>query len=206
MINKDGLYSGLDEVIFHLQKMPGIGQKSAARIAFHLLDMGVSDVNALAQSISDLRNKMFPCGRCGFPISTEKDAQCHFCDDKQRNQIQICIVEKPQDILSIEKTGIYQGLYHSIGGLVSPLDGVDLEDLRIESLLQRVRAENISEILFALSPTMEGEATALYIAQQLKTQKQVKTQRLSLGLPMGTSIEYADSITLSRAILSRIEF
>lgn len=191
----------LNNLIQILGRLPGLGPKSASRIAFYLLESERGEALALADSLRQMAENTRPCDRCGFP---KEEESCSFCDDSQRSNESVCIVERPQDILSIEKTGMYGGHYHSLGGLLSPVEGVELEDLRIESLWRRFEADAFGEALLALSPTMEGEATALYLAKKLK-EKGIKTMRLSLGIPMGSSIEFADTLSLSRAIAGRIE-
>jgi recombination protein RecR len=202
-MNREVSYSpGLLNLIRELKKLPGLGYKSAARIAFHILNMKQEEALSLSEAIRLFRLNTSPCTRCGFPLD---EPHCFFCDNPKRDKLQICIVEKAQDILSIEKTAVYRGQYHSLGGVLSPLDGIEINDLRFQELLQRVQVGNFREAILAISPTMQGEATALYIGEKLK-EHGIRTLRLSLGLPVGTDLEFADSLTLSRAITSRTEF
>lgn len=192
----------LNHLIQSLSRLPGIGPKSARRIAFHLLETPAEQARELVDAIQNVKEKLKPCNRCAFPIEGEL---CLFCDDDQREKGQICIVEKSQDILSIEKTGVYHGHYHSLGALLSPLDGIEAADIRFYELMQRIDQGNFSEAVLALNPTTEGEATTHFIAQALK-EKGLRTMRISFGLAMGSEIEFADGLSLARSLSGRIDF
>lgn len=192
----------LERLVYFLSTLPGVGPKSARRIAFHILNIKKEDALGFADAIRDFVLKTRPCSRCGFPTT---GTSCLFCDNPKRNNELICVVEKAQDILNIENTHIYHGHYHVLGGLISPIDGIEIGDLRLKELIFRIEKENFREALLALSPNMEGEVTSLYLGEKLK-EKGLKTFRLSLGLPMGADLEFTDSLTLSRAISSSVEF
>jgi len=191
----------LKRLIQSLGQLPGIGPKTARRLAFYIMEMPVEQSRVLAQTIENVKEKLKPCPLCAFPVETN---QCPFCSNHRRHPEQICIVEKAQDIINIENTGIYQGHYHSLGGLISPLDGIDLASLRYRELLLRLEQNHFQEAIIALNPTTEGEATSLTLSMELK-QRGLRTMRISLGLPMGTEIEFADALTLSRALSGRVE-
>jgi len=194
----------LEQLIEELKHLPGIGPKSAQRLAFHLLRQPESDVERLAQTILTTRTSLHSCSRCHNLTDQE---ECHLCTSTTRNRDQICLVETAQDILSIEKTGDFDGLYHVLGGALSPLHGVGPEQLNIQSLLTRLQVDNDSgtqEIIVATNPNAEGEATALYLAKLLKPLG-VRVTRLAMGLPAGSELGYTDSITMSRALEGRRE-
>lgn len=198
----------LARLIRELCKLPGIGEKSAARLAFHLLKGEKEDALELAESIGKLRQEMGLCPGC-FGLSevdprVGEEAMCRICQDSRREREKICVVEEPADMLAVEKSEEYKGLYHVLHGAISPLDGVGPEALRMKELVRRVEGNQIQEVIVATNPTVEGEATALYISKVLKPLG-VKVTRIARGLPMGGDLEYADAVTLGKAIEGRRE-
>jgi recombination protein RecR len=183
-------------------KLPGIGMKTAARLAYHVMRMSKEEAESFAEAIKNVHGSLKECAVCrNF---TDKDI-CPLCGNPRRDQNTICVVELPKDIESFEKTGEYHGVYHVLHGLLSPMDGVSAEDLRVRELLARVTDGNDrTEVIMAMSPTVEGEATAMYLAKLLKPFG-VKVSRLALGIPVGASLEYTDSVTLFRALQNRNE-
>ena len=190
----------VEQLIIELSKLPGIGRRSAQRIAFFMLRRPREDAAALAQAIIDVKDKIRFCRQC---FNFTEDELCVFCRDARRDASVICVVEEPSDIIAIEKGGDYRGLYHVLGGALSPLDGVDPEHLRIKELTQRIEAGGVEEVIFATNPNTTGESTAMYIAEELRGR--VKVTRLASGLPVGADLEYADEATVSRALLGRRE-
>ncbi|MEE9553120.1 MAG: recombination mediator RecR [candidate division Zixibacteria bacterium] len=188
----------LDNLIEALSSLPGIGKKSAARLAFHLLKRPLDDSEEIAKRIVDARRNLKPCALCGN--LTEGD-QCDICADNTRDQSVICVVEEPSDVSAIESAGGFRGGYHVLGGALSPLDGIGPENLNIELLKRRVE-EGVREIILATNPSTEGEATAAYISSILKN-VDVKISRIARGLPAGGSLEFADKTTLARAMENR---
>ena len=191
----------VERLITELSKLPSIGPKSAQRIAFHVVRGKPDDALGLAEALREVKEKIKPCKRC---FNLTESEECGICRDARRDPAVICAVEDPYDIGSIERTGEYRGLYHVLGGALSPLDGVDPEDLRIAELLERVESEGTKEIVVATNPNTTGEATALYIAQELEG-KPVRVTALASGLPVGGDLEYADEVTLGRAFAGRRE-
>jgi len=191
----------LENLIEKLCGLPGIGPKSAQRIAFHLLSIPREEAIALARAVVDLKEKVRFCGTC-FNIS-EGEA-CGICLDERREGSVICVVEEPRDVLAVERTGRFKGRYHVLGGAISPIDGIGPEELRFRELLGRLQGGSVTEIIVATNPNAEGEATALYIAQLVKPIG-VKVTRIASGLPVGGDLEYADEITLGRAMDGRTE-
>jgi len=192
----------INRLIQELSKLPGIGPKSAQRIAFHLLRAPEEQSKLLAEAILSLKQKITLCSIC-FNV-TESDP-CPICSSDQRDRSQICIVEQPQDILALEHTGIYRGLYHVLHGAISPTEGIGSEDIRIKELLRRLEDGSVKEVILATNPNLEGEQTAMYLSR-LISPLGIKVTRLARGLPFGTELEYADDITLTRAIEGRQEF
>ena len=192
--------NSLERLITALAKLPGLGRKSAARLAYHLLRVDPSYVRALAADLVALRERIRPCLICGAYTEAE---HCRICSDPTRDAINVCVVEQPQDVETIEATGEFRGRYHVLMGVLSPLDGVGPEDLRIDRLLQRVREDGVREVIVATNPTVEGEATALLLAKQLKAVG-VVTSQLAHGLPVGSDLEYSDRLTVSRALRGRV--
>lgn len=188
----------LDDLIEAFSSLPGIGRKSAARLAFFLLKRPVEDSRDIAQRIVNARESLKPCKICG---NLADSAKCDICGDNSRDSSLICVVEEPSDVTAIESTGEYRGLYHVLGGALSPLDGVGPDDLNISSLKKRI-GEGPVEIILATNPTTEGEATASYLLSILSG-KNIKLTRIARGLPAGGSLEYADKNTLARALENR---
>lgn len=184
-----------------LQSLPGIGKKSAERIAFHILSKPIAGEKIL-HSLEKVLSEIKFCGKCGN-ISTE--TLCHICASPERDRTVICVVEKPMDVFAIERSNSFNGLYHVLGGLLSPLDNVYPKDININSLIKRVKTEGVTEIIIATNPTTEGEATAIYIEENLKNNG-LKITRIARGIPFGTDIDFADDLTLSRALEDRQEF
>lgn len=190
----------LENCIHELSKLPGIGAKSASRIAFYLLKTPKPNVDALVSAINQLKDNIRYCEECGG-ISDE--AVCSVCSDYERDKSTLCVVEEPEDMLSIEKSGAFNGLYHVLGGVISPLDGVGPEELSINKLVERCKS-GIKEVIIATNPTIEGDATALYIASLLKP-LHIKVMRIAHGLPVGSDLEFVDAPTLAKSITGRRE-
>jgi recombination protein RecR len=191
----------VERLIIELSKLPSIGPKSAQRIAFHVVRGRPDDARALADALREVKERITPCKRC---FNLTEAEECDICTDSRRDQSVICVVEDPYDIGPIERTGEYRGLYHVLGGALSPLDGIEPEDLRIAELVERVEREGTKEIVIATNPNTTGEATALFIAQELKDMP-VRVTALASGLPVGGDLEYADEVTLGRAFAGRRE-
>ena len=191
----------VERLITELSKLPSVGPKSAQRIAFHVIRGRPDDARALADALREVKERIRPCRRCYNLTEAE---ECDICTDTRRDQSVICVVEDPYDIGPIERTGEYRGLYHVLGGALSPLDGIEPEDLRIAELVERVGKEGTKEIVVATNPNTTGEATALFIAQELKDMP-VRVTALASGLPVGGDLEYADEVTLGRAFAGRRE-
>lgn len=189
----------VERLITELSKLPSIGPKSAQRIAFHVVRGSGEDAYGLAEALREVKDRIHPCKRC-FNLTEEEE--CDICRDARRDSAVICAVEDPYDIGSIEKTGEYRGLYHVLGGSLSPLDGIEPEDLRIAELVERVKQEGTEEIVVATNPNTTGEATALYISEEVK-ELGVRVTALASGLPVGGDLEYADEVTLGRAFAGR---
>jgi recombination protein RecR len=186
-------------VIDEFHKLPGIGPKSAQRLTYHLLRIPHDDAVALAQAIIELKERTVLCSTC--QNVTESDP-CGICGDNGRDRTAICVVEEPLDILAVERTRGFHGLYHVLHGVISPMDGIGPDDLKINELLTRLRSGNVVEVIMATNPNLEGEATAMYVSRLL-TPMGIRVTRLARGLPMGSDLEYADDVTLSRAIENR---
>ena len=191
----------LQQLIDELARLPGIGRKSAQRLAFHLLSTERTDAERLAAAITDMREKVRLCVRCFNVTDTE---QCSICRDLRRDPTVLCVVERAQDIVVVEKTQEFQGRYHVLGGSISPIEGIGPDQLRMRELVQRVEDEGVAEVIAATNPTVEGDTTALYVARLLKPLG-VKVTRLASGLPVGGDLDYADEITLGRALAGRQE-
>lgn len=198
----------LARVIQELSRLPGIGEKTAARLAFHILKANKDDVMRLSDSIAKLRQEMGLCRRCfGFSeITPQNDdiALCSICRNAEREADKICVVEEPADLIAVEKSQEYRGLYHVIHGTISPLDGIGPDALRIKELLERLRDSSVKEVIVATNPTMNGEATALYLSKVIKPMG-VAVTRIARGLPMGGDLEYTDAVTLGKALEGRRE-
>jgi recombination protein RecR len=189
----------MEKLIAEFTKLPGIGPKSAERIVMHILKSPRENAASLAESVIKLKDTIGFCKDC-FNLS--EGEVCHICSDPQRDKTTVLVVESPKDILAIEKTGAYRGLYHVLLGAISPLDGIGPDDLKIKELLRRIRSDKIKEVILATDADTEGETTALYLSQLLKSQG-VKTSRIAYGLPVGSHLEYADQATLARALEGR---
>jgi recombination protein RecR len=192
------LSPAVDNLVAQLTRLPGIGTRTAQRLAFHLLAVGADEAHALAGAIVEVKARVRPCRECG---NLTEEELCGVCLDTRRDRTVICVVEQPADVLSLERTHEYRGLYHVLGGALSPLDGVDPGDLRVAGLLERVDRGDIREVVLATNPTMTGEATAAYIADRVR--ERVTVTRLASGLPVGGDLEYADEVTLGRALAGR---
>ncbi len=189
----------LDDLVARFAKLPGIGKKSAIRIAYYILRTDVSFAAGLASAIAGVRGKVRTCSECGN--YTEEDP-CPICGDPARDTGVICVVEQPQDVTVLESTGEFRGLYHVLMGVLSPLDGVGPGDLTIGRLMDRIKTHAVREIILATNPTVEGDTTALYVVKLLESSG-VKVSRLALGLPVGGDLEYADRLTLARSLRGR---
>lgn len=188
----------VDRLIAELGKLPGIGRRTAQRLAFHILRSSDDDAFALAAAIREVKEQIGLCETC---FNLAEGPVCEVCADPRRNREMICVVEEPQDVIPIERTGEYRGLYHVLGGALSPIDGIDPSDLKIEELVARVDAGGVEEIVIATNPTTTGEATAHHIGERLRGR--VTLTRLASGLPVGADLEHADEVTLGRALTGR---
>jgi recombination protein RecR len=194
------LSPSVDNLVAQLTRLPGIGSRTAQRLAFHLLQVSTQEANALAEAIVEVKERVRFCRECG---NLTEEELCSICQDARRDHSLICVVEQPVDLLSLERTAEFRGLYHVLGGSLSPLDGVEPEHLRIDELLARVSRNGVTEVVLATNPNMTGEATAAYLADRLRGR--VKVTRLASGLPVGGDLEYADEVTLGRAYAGRRE-
>jgi recombination protein RecR len=192
----------LEAVITELTRLPGLGRKSAQRIAFHLLRSPETDAKKLAQSILDLKARVEDCRICGNVTETQP---CAICADTRRDGSILCVVEQPMDVLALERTGEFRGAYHVLKGSLSPIDGIGPEQLKLSELIERVKTGNVSEVIVATNPTAQGEATALYIARLLQNAPGVRVTRIARGVPMGSDLEFSDQVTLARALSGRKE-
>ena len=192
------LSPAVENLVTQLTRLPGIGRRTAQRLAFHVLSIRAEDAHELARAIDEVKERVRFCRECG---NLTEEEVCVVCADPRRERSIICVVEQPVDVLSVERTGEYRGLYHVLGGALSPLDGVEPSDLRIEDLVRRVAADGVTEVVVATNPTMTGEATAAYLADRLRGD--VEVTRLASGLPVGGDLEYADEVTLGRALAGR---
>lgn len=188
-------------LIEQFQKFPAVGPKSAQRMAFYLLKMPKNEVEKLAQSIIEAKENTFACETC-FNMSSSNP--CEICQSTSRDRETVCVVAETKDLIAIEKTNEYKGLYHVLQGLISPIDGIGAEDIRIKELLHRLAQEDVKEVILALSPSVEGEATSLYLNKLIKPFG-IKITRIAFGLPVGADLEYADEITLAKALEGRRE-
>jgi recombination protein RecR len=200
------LSPSVDNLVAQLSRLPGIGQRTAQRLAFHLLSTGKEEALALASAIGEVKERVRFCSVCG---NLTEDELCAICLDQRRDRGVVCVVEQPVDVISLERTHEYRGLYHVLGGSLSPLDGVEPEHLRIDELIRRVGEGGIEEVVLATNPNMTGEATATYVAERLRRATNggpgVRVTRLASGLPVGGDLEYADEVTLGRALAGRRE-
>jgi len=189
----------VQDLIDALRRLPGIGYKSAQRLAFHLLKAPAEEAHGLADAIIAAKQKVAICKTC-FNVS--EGEQCNFCRDPKRDGTVVCVVEEPGDIIAIERTQEFRGRYHVLGGHISPMDGIGPDDLRIRELLQRVGTGEVKEVILCTNPTVEGEATAIYLAGLIRP-LDVRVTRIASGLPVGGDLEYADEVTLGRALEGR---
>jgi recombination protein RecR len=190
----------VDNLIAQLSRLPGIGTRTAQRLAFHLLRVSKEEAFALADAIREVKERIGFCRECG---NFTEEELCSICQDARRDRSVICVVEQPADLLSLERTHEFRGVYHVLGGALSPLDGIEPKDLRIDELVQRVEQNGVAEVVLATNPNMTGEATAAYLADRLRDRTRVT--RLASGLPVGGDLEYADEVTLGRALSGRRE-
>jgi recombination protein RecR len=194
------LYEGpVQDLIDELGRLPGVGPKSAQRIAFHLLKVEPADAERLARAIHEVKAKVHFCKVC---FNVAEGELCRICRDPRRDPSLVCVVEEPRDLVAIERTQEFKGRYHVLGGAISPIEGIGPDDLRIRELLRRLESEGVGEVILATNPNIEGEATAMYLARLL-TPLGVRVTRIASGLPVGGDLEYADEITLGRAFAGR---
>ena len=189
----------ISRLIQELARLPGIGEKTASRLALHILRSSKESAEALSRAILEVKEKIRLCSRC-FNL-TDQDL-CRICQDARRNQEVVCVVSGPEDLMALERSGGYQGLYHVLHGVLSPLEGIGPQDLRLEELLTRLRAGKIQEVILATNPSVEGEATAQYLSQVIKPLG-VRVTRIARGVPMGGDLQYIDQVTLSKALENR---
>lgn len=192
----------LDEAVHQLSRLPGIGRKTALRLALHILRQDEEMAVSLGSAIMSMRRDMHYCSRCHNVSETEV---CAICSNPRRDYATVCVVENVKDVITVESTGQHRGLYHVLGGLISPLEGISPADIEIDSLVERVKAEQVREVILALSPTMEGDTTNFYIFRRLQ-ELPVKVTMLARGLSIGADLEYTDELTLGRSIQQRILF
>ena len=191
----------VSRLIEEFNKLPGIGPKSAARLAYHLLRMPEAEARSLAEAIIAVKEKIVLCSICQ---NISESDPCAICRSERRDQSKVCVVEEPLDILALERTGQYQGLYHVLHGVISPMEGIGPDDLKIRELLERLKSGKVEEVILATNPNLEGEATAMYL-QRLLSPLGVRITSLARGLPVGGDLEYADEVTLGRALEGRRE-
>ena len=194
------LSPAVENLVAQLTRLPGVGTRTAHRLAFHLLRVPKDEAQALAAAIDDVKERVRFCSECG---NLTEEERCEICRDERRDRALVCVVEQPADLVSLERTHEYRGLYHVLGGSLSPIDGVEPEHLRIDELMGRVERNGIQEVVLATNPNMTGEATAAYLADRLRGR--VRVTRLASGLPVGGELEYADEVTLGRALAGRRE-
>ena len=196
------MYEGaIQDLIDELGRLPGVGPKSAQRIAFHILSADPADVKRLATALHRVKELVRFCVTC---FNVAESERCRICRDPRRTDEVLCVVEEPKDVVAVERTGEFRGRYHVLGGAISPLDGIGPDDLRVRELLERVQRNGVTEVILATNPNLEGNATAMYIAALLKPSG-VRVTRLASGLPVGGDLEYADEVTLSQALEGRRE-
>lgn len=196
------VYTGsITRLIEEFSKLPGVGKKTAQRLAFHVVNMNVNDVEALSKAIIDAKREIKYCSICCNITDTDP---CSMCSNKSRDTNVICVVEDPRDVAAMERTREFKGQYHVLNGVISPMDGIGPEMLKIKELIQRLSNQDVKEIIMATNPTIEGEATAMYIARLVKPMG-IKVTRIAHGLPVGGDLEYADEVTISKALEGRRE-
>ncbi len=192
----------LQDVVGELTKLPGIGKRTALRLSLHILKMESDSVGDMTRSISDFRNKINYCGECN---NLSDDPICPICQDSRRDRSTICVVEQVADLLSVENTRQYRGLYHVLGGVISPMQGVGPSDLKIDLLVERVKKEEVKEVILAISTSIEGETTLFYIMNRLKGCENVKISTIARGIGFGDELEYVDEMTITHALINRRE-
>ena len=202
-----GVYAGpVQDLIDELGRLPGIGPKSAQRIAFHLLKLPAEDALRLARSVTNVKERMTFCRRCWNVADCSPDdpdgTECELCRDPRRDPTVLCVVEEPKDIVAVERTGEFKGRYHVLQGAISPIEGIGPDQLRVKELLARLDPEGVTEVILCTNPNIEGEATAMYLARLLKPLG-IRVTRIASGLPVGGDLEYADELTLGRALEGR---
>ena len=190
----------VENLVAQLSRLPGIGTRTAQRLTFHLLRVPKEEAFALADAIREVKERIRFCRQCG---NLTEEELCSICSDSRRDRSLVCVVEQPADLLSVERTHEYRGVYHVLGGALSPLDGIEPQHLRIDELVRRVESDAVEEVVLATNPNMTGEATAAYLADRLRGRTRVT--RLASGLPVGGDLEYADEVTLGRALAGRRE-
>ena len=196
------MYAGpVQDLIDELGRLPGIGPKSAQRIAFHLLKAGKEEALRLSRAIAEVKDRITFCQRC---FNVCEGTYCELCNDQRRDATVVCVVEEPRDIVAVEKTGEFRGLYHVLQGAISPIEGIGPEQLKVKELLARIDTEQVAEVILCTNPNLEGEATAMYLARLLRPLG-VRVTRIASGLPVGGDLEYADELTLGRALEGRRE-
>lgn len=193
----------LDKAVEQFASLPGVGRKTALKFVLHLLKKNAADVDAFLQSIADLKRNIRECRICH---NIADDDLCEICTDRKRDTSVVCVVENIKDILSIEATSQYNGLYHVLGGIISPMDGIGPADLHIQSLVERIEQEEIREVIFALSATIEGDTTGYYIFKKLKHKEELTISTIAKGISIGNDLEYTDELTLGRSIVNRVKF
>ena len=198
MFNGPIFSPSVENLVAQLTRLPGIGARTAQRLAFHILQKPPEEALALAAALTEVKERVRFCRECG---NLTEEALCGICTDTRRDRSLICVVEQPVDVISLERTHEFRGLYHVLGGALSPIDGVDPSDLRIDELLGRVDEHGVQEVVLATNPNMTGEATAAFVADRLRGR--VRVTRLASGLPVGGDLEYADEVTLGRALTGR---
>lgn len=196
------MVDSIEKLIEEFSKFPGIGKKTAQRMAFFVLKQRKEEAEALAQSILDVKSKV---GYCSICFNITEDDPCSICKAEKRDKSAICVVEEANDVVALEKTNQYKGLYHVLGGVLSPLDGIGPDDLKVKELLSRLKSKQVKEVILATNPSAEGEATAIYLSKLIKPLG-VKVTRIARGLPAGGDLEYADQTTLANALEGRVEF
>jgi recombination protein RecR len=196
------MVESIEKLIEEFSKFPGIGKKTAQRMVFFVLKQRKEEAQALSQAIMDVKDKV---GYCSVCFNITEDDPCSICRDEKRDKSKICVVEEANDVVALEKTNQYKGLYHVLGGVLSPLDGIGPEDLKVKELISRLKKKEIKEVIIATNPSTEGEATAIYLSKLIKPLG-VKVTRIARGLPAGGDLEYADQTTLANALEGRVEF
>lgn len=192
----------LQNLIECFTKLPGIGEKTAERLALSTLDMDEEIINLFSKSLKDVKKKIKRCSKCN---NLSEEELCEICKNKNRNKKIICVVEEPKNVILFEKLNIFDGSYHVLDGLISPIDGINPEDINIDTLIKRVKEEKVEELILALKPTIEGETTSLYISKLLEKDK-IKITKIAHGIPLGADIDYVDSLTLEMALENRLDF